>query len=294
MHDVIWQELIGRVAAWMDDRANNAIEPGSELPAFDTPLLGCATGADPLFAALKADIGPDFYWTPLEAYLLAFPDQDPRPEELSVIAWVLPQTAHTRAAHRKARDMPSIEWSRARHYGEMVNENLRRFVVEVLAQQGVHAAAPTLLPQWGRALSPRYGFASNWSERHAAHACGLGTFGLSDGLITPAGKAVRVGSVVARVALTPTPRPYAKHNEWCLRAAKGVCKACMKRCPAGAISESGHDKVKCKDYIRGVTGPFVEREQLGFAVNSCGLCQTGTPCEARNPTASKPDWAGRG
>ncbi|WP_243357709.1 4Fe-4S ferredoxin [Fundidesulfovibrio terrae] len=285
------RDLTQRVSVWMADRANNAIEPGSDLPAFDTPLLGCASGADPLFGMLKQDIGPQFYWTPQEAYRLAFPDEDLEPGELSVIAWVLPQTASTRAAHRKARDMPSIEWSRGRHYGEMVNEGLRRFVVEYLARRGVHAAAPALLPAWGRALSPRYGFASNWSERHTAHACGLGTFGLSDGLITPAGKAVRVGSVVARIALDPTPRPYTRHDEWCLRAAKGVCKACMKRCPAGAISEAGHDKQKCKDYIRGVTAPFVEKEQLGFKVNSCGLCQTGTPCEAKNPTAPK---GGRG
>lgn len=280
-------QITESVAAWMADRANNAIEPGSDLPAFDTPLLGCASGADPLFAWLKQDIGPEFYWTPEEAFRLAFPEEDVRTEDLTVIAWVLPQTAHTRAAHRKARDLPSIEWSRARHYGEMVNEALRRFVVELLAERGVKAAAPALLPQWGRAVSGRYGFASNWSERHAAYACGLGTFGLSDGLITPAGKAVRVGSVVARTVLPPTPRPYTKHNEWCLRSAKGVCRGCIKRCPAGAITEAGHDKVKCKEYIRGVTALHVEANQLGFKVNSCGLCQTGTPCEARNPTAPR-------
>lgn len=30
-------------------------------------------------------------------------------------------------------------------------------------------------------------FGSNWSERHAAYVCGLGTFGLSKGLITDKG-----------------------------------------------------------------------------------------------------------
>ena len=60
----------------------------------------------------------------------------------------------------------------------------------------------------------------------------------------------------------------------------------MRRCPAGAISEAGHDKVKCKAYIREVTALHVEKEQLGFRVNSCGLCQTKVPCEHSNPTAS--------
>lgn len=281
------ETLAAQMAAWMADRANNILAPGSDQPAFETPLLGCAAGADPLFAFLKQDIGPDFYWTPLEAFRLAFPDDETRAEDLSVLAWVLPQTARTRAAHRKARDLPSLEWSQARHYGEQVNANLRRFVVQALAERGIRAAAPMLLPQWTRETSPRYGFASRWSERHAAHACGLGTFGLSDGLITPAGKAVRVGSVVAKAAWAPTPRPYTRHNEWCLHFAGGVCRSCIKRCPAGAISEAGHDKVKCHAYIRQVTAVFVEQEQLGFKVNSCGLCQTGVPCESRNPTTPR-------
>ncbi|GFK93852.1 hypothetical protein NNJEOMEG_01688 [Fundidesulfovibrio magnetotacticus] len=281
------EELARAMAAWMDDRAHNALEPGSSLPAFDAPLLGCASGADPLFARIRADIGEDFYWSPAQAHAWAFPDDPAEDEELSVIAWVLPQTRDTRQAHRKARELPSAQWSKARHYGEQVNEALRRHVVELLAARGVRACAPALLPQWGRAVSERFGFASTWSERHAAHVCGLGCFGLSDGLITRAGKAVRVGSVVARAAFAPTPRPYERHDEWCLRARGVPCRACMKRCPAGAISEAGHDKGKCKAYIRGVTAPWVASDQLGFPVNSCGFCQTGTPCEAGVPPVKK-------
>ena len=271
----------------MADRANNALEPGSVLPAFAKPLVGFASGEDELFTFLKADIGAQFYWTPEEAFALAFPGEKVRADELSVIAWVLPQTEHTRLAHRKAEGMPSIEWSKARHYGEKVNEKLRLHIVDLLLADGCQACAPVLLPEWSRALSGKYGFASSWSERHAAHVCGLGTFSLSDGLITPAGKAVRVGSVIVRKRFAPTPRIYKTHNEWCLFHSGGKCLACMKRCPAGAISEAGHDKVKCKEYIRKVTAVYVEREQLGFRVNSCGLCQTKVPCEARSPTVRK-------
>ncbi|MYL84091.1 4Fe-4S ferredoxin [Desulfovibrio aerotolerans] len=268
------------IMAWMADPANNALAPGLDEPAFDTPLVGCASGTDPLFAWLRDDIGSDFYWTPTEPLQLAFPERTIRPEDVTVIAWVLPQTARTREAHRRCRELPSLPWSQVRHYGEMINEKLRRFVVARLSSQGIAAVAPILLPQWTQATSPRYGFASRWSERHAAHACGLGTFGLSDGLITPAGKAVRVGSVVAEMVLPPTSRPYARHDAWCLRAAGVPCRACIKRCPAGAISAAGHDKQLCFNYIRNVTAPYVAREQMpGIPVNSCGLCQTGTPCE---------------
>lgn len=269
----------------MSNITNNALCPESELPAFDTPLIGFASGEDELFNFLKNDIGADFYWTPKESFLLAFPNEKIQADELSIISWVLPQTENTRLAHRKTANLPSIEWSKARHYGEKINENLRSYVVDLFTKDGYQAFAPTMLPQWSRALSNKYGFASSWSERHTAHVCGLGTFGLSDGLITPAGKAIRVGSIIVRKQFKSTKRSYKKHNEWCLFHSTGKCLACMRRCPVGAISETGHDKVKCKEYIRKVTAIHVEKEQLGFKVNSCGLCQTKVPCENRNPFA---------
>lgn len=273
------------IESWMGSRANNAIEPASELQAFSKPLVGFASGEDDLFGFLKADIGFEFYWTPEEAFSIAFPEENVRSNELSVIAWVLPQTKHTRLEQRKAKDLPSIEWSKARYYGEKVNENLRMSVVGWFLGQGYLACSPVLLPQWSKTLSNKYGLASCWSERHTAHVCGLGTFGLSDGLISPAGKAIRVGSVIVRKRYVPTPRSYKKYNEWCLFHSNGKCLACIQRCPAGAISEAGHDKVKCKEHIRNVTAVHVEQEQLGFRVNSCGLCQTKVPCEFQNPIA---------
>lgn len=273
------------ILSWMSERENNCIEPGSSKPAFDQPLIGIASGSDPLFEFIKIDIGADFYWSPAEAFGHAFPDVNVNPEDLSVISWILPQTKETRLAHRKQKTMPSIEWSKARHFGEMVNENLRRAVVEYCRQNNVNACAPTLLPQWQRNISKSYGFASSWSERHTAHVAGLGTFGLSDGLITAAGKAVRAGSVIACIKLSPTPREYTNHTQWCLFHTSGTCLACARRCPAGAITREGHDKEKCKQYIRQTTRPYVEQEQLGWPVNSCGLCQTSIPCENRNPYA---------
>jgi ferredoxin len=281
--------ILEHIHLWMADPVNNVIEPGSGLRAFDVPLVGFSHGDDDLFNFLKRDIGFDFYWTPEDAFLSAFPGESVSGNELTVIAWILPQTEHTRIGHRKVKEMPSIEWSKARHYGEKVNEKLRMYVVEMFMANGYQACAPVLLAGWTRAKSDRYGFASCWSERHAAYASGLGTFGLSDGLITPAGKAVRVGSIIVRKRYAATCRTYRKHNEWCLFHRNGKCRACIKRCPAGAISEKGHDKHRCREYIRNITALYVEQKQLGFKVNSCGLCQTGVPCEARRPLAGQED-----
>ena len=137
------------------------------------------------------------------------------------------------------------------------------------------------VPNWTIVKSERYSYASSWSERHVAHAAGLGTFGLCDGLITAKGKAMRTGSVVAKIALDPTPRPYADHHAYCLHYAKNTCGKCIDRCPARAITEAGHDKEKCRQHLE-MSRQHVKKTYL-FEGYGCGLCQVGVPCEAMIP-----------
>ena len=192
-----------------------------------------------------------------------------------MISWVLPQTKATKADNRRQAHFPAKRWAQARTFGEEVNEHLRRHVVDGLVEQGYKAVAPVLSPQWSRETSPQFGYASRWSERHIAFVAGLGTFGLSDGLITPKGKAMRVGSVVATLPAEPSPRPYDDHHAYCLFYTHGTCGKCIQRCPAGAITEVGHDKVQCKRYIRQEAMPYVKA--------TYGLCQTKIPCESKIP-----------
>jgi epoxyqueuosine reductase len=276
---VAWVESLIR-DFWADSAENN-MGGGPGEKAWDEPLVGYARGDDPFFARLKMDLGT-FYWTPLEALTLAFPQEERQQAALTVISWVLPQTAATRVDQRLENDLPAERWALSRDFGERFNCALRLHLAAALTAAGFPAAAPERLPQFGWQQSERFGLASNWSERHTAHLCGLGTFGLSDGLITRRGKAVRLGSVVACIALPPTPRPYAGHQDWCLYHRRGTCGACMRRCPAEAIDLSGHDKEKCRAYIREVTAPYAQR-QFGVDATPCGLCQVGIPCEERTP-----------
>lgn len=263
------------------DSPANSLENETGEPAWSRPQIAYARADDPLFDQLKADIGP-FYWTPLEAFRLAYPDTKVDSSALSVICYILPQTEATRLDQRAERDVPAERWARSRFHGEKFNCSLRLHLAGQLTQAGYPAVAPERLPDFDYRQSKRFGLASNWSERHTAWVAGLGTFGLSDGLITRVGKAVRFGSVVVKMALEATPRPYAGHQDWCLWHAQGSCGVCMQRCPAGAISEDGHDKSKCFDYIRNVTTPFV-REHYGTGATPCGLCQVKIPCEAKSP-----------
>ncbi len=259
----------------------NSLANGTGEPAWGEPQVAYARGDDPLFERIKKDIGP-FYWTPLEAFQLAYPTAATTAAELSVICYILPQTAATRRDQRQATEVPAERWARSRFQGEKFNCALRLHLAETLTEAGYPATAPERLADFAYRQSERFGLASNWSERHTAWIAGLGTFGLSDGLITRLGKAVRFGSVVVHMALAATPRPYTGHQDWCLWHARGTCGACMQRCPVDAITTAGHDKPKCFDYIREVTAPYV-REHYGTADTPCGLCQVKIPCEASVP-----------
>lgn len=274
-------------AAWIEEEIKlftasplNTMNKGDDEPAWAEPLAGFSSGADPLYSFYKLDIGA-FYLSPLEFFEHDFPGTYTSPGQLTVISWILPQTEATKSDHRRETHFPSERWARSRIYGEEVNVKLRRHLVEAFKEVGIPAVAPMLSPLWERRTSEKYGYASTWSERHAAYAAGLGTFGLSDGLITPRGKAMRAGSVIAKIEIPPSPRPYTDHHAYCLFYADGTCGKCIERCPIGAITEGGHDKELCSRYI-GMTRRYVPRH-YGFDGYGCGLCQTGVPCESGIP-----------
>ncbi|MDR2819347.1 MAG: 4Fe-4S ferredoxin [Desulfovibrio sp.] len=274
-------------ASFMKSPENDLHMPEGHEPAFGLPLVGFAAGDDPLWDAYKEHVGP-FHWTPMEAFALRYPQEkggEISSSELVVMSWILPQTEATRRDHVKEKEMPAHRWARARIFGEeFVNNGLRKYILSALEAKGIQAAAPMLLKEWTRMPSEKYVIASTWSERHAAHAAGLGTFGLCDGLITPVGKAMRTGSVIVRLPVAINKRPYANHREYCLYFSSGSCGVCIQRCPAGALSFKGHDKIACRDYLQNITAPYVT-STWHFKGYGCGLCQVGVPCEKGIPKA---------
>ena len=283
-------DSVGRTDTWLTSVITDFVStsplntlglPGGEV-AWGPPLVGFSRGDDPIYSGYKLDIG-DFYWTPLEIFQLTFPNVAANAEELTVISWILPQTQTTKDENAAQKVYPSRRWAAARDAGEKFNVTLRKQVVKTLLQAGVEALAPMLSPYWSRQTSERYGFASNWSERHAAHAAALGTFGLCDGLITPVGKAIRAGSVIARLEVHPTARPYRDQHAYCLFYSHGICQKCVERCPIQAISSEGHDKIRCQSHLEKarnyVRGKYGLETKVG-----CGLCQVGVPCESHIPS----------
>ncbi len=250
-----------------------------------TPLVKFADGDDPIFTEYKAIIAPT-HLTPREALAKDY-NKSPEdlPRRISVISWILPAPEETRKSNRAEMRVPSRLWSHTRWYGEKFNDELRLYVVEILTAGGYLATAPALQPYFDIYENEK-GRYSNWSERHIAYAAGQGTFSLSDGFITERGIAHRCGSVVTNLTLPASPRTVTGPYSNCLFYVGVNCQDCINRCPAGAIMEKGHDKIKCRQYLLDI-GYNVAKLKNGYdndkSVAGCGLCQTKVPCEFQNP-----------
>lgn len=241
---------------------------------FEPPTMKIAAADDPLFASFKTIIG-DFHWTPAEALAMKFPAAKAR----SVIVWCMPKTEQARSSNRTETARPSLDWARARSFGEVANENMRRQLCRYLEEKGFAATPPHLNSDYRQAVQR---LAGNWSERHVAFVAGMGTFGLSAGLITERGVAHRLASVVTDLELAPDKRPYGDDPfAWCTK-----CGACSRRCPANAIGPDfkDRDKAKCLEYaVKHIT--INRLSDYGWMDLSlgCGLCQTDVPCEHKRP-----------
>ncbi|MBI4284940.1 MAG: epoxyqueuosine reductase [Chloroflexi bacterium] len=276
-----------------------ANSPNNLLPAFpgehiwDEPVVGFANGDDPLFQQYKQIIG-DFHVTPreaLEMHLQRAAYGFYHPEKTSVIAWALPSARPIRDSMLRETQMSSLRWNHGRWFGGELNARLARHLVVLIEDIGGHAVVPDQ-ERWFEVKRDMPGApVARWSQRHVAYVAGLGTFSLSDGFITPVGVAAWMGSIVCDIDIPATPRLCQDHRENCLFYRGVNCRACMKRCPAGAISEKGHDKAKCDEYNYKTIPKLLEklgRHEQGYVGRylACGLCQTHVPCESRIPIIS--------
>lgn len=250
----------------MVERADGTSE---ELRMFDEPLIGIGSADDPLFLDYKEPeaVGP-WHRSPKEWL----------PEAKTVVSLFFPVSEEARKSNRIEQETPSLEWLYCRIEG---NEFLRAYIARLrdcLREEGYPSCAPALEDEFRAFMNqkPEGGFeepvyASMWSERHVAYLCGLGTFGLSKGIITGKGMAGRFCSLVTALELKADVRSYQGLYDYCIR-----CGECIRRCPVHAISERGKEHIPCHQWLLHIKKEYAPR--LG-----CGKCQTAVPCESGIP-----------
>jgi epoxyqueuosine reductase len=248
------------------------------MKLFDEPLIGFASADDGLwdhFLEPEA-IGPWF-----------MRPGDWLPGARTVVSLFLPFTEHVRESNRKDPVEPSPEWLHGRIQGQDFICAFDRAVIRKLGELGISACAPAVDARFASIKGGVAGdtiagggyegigettFSSNWSERHAAYVCGLGTFGLSKGLITSKGIAGRFCSFIIDAEFEPDGREYTGLYDYCAK-----CGACARRCPAHAITlEEGKKHPPCSAWLN------MKKEKYA-PYYGCGKCQTGVPCEAGIP-----------
>lgn len=250
--------------------ADRALDGCEGLVMFDEPIFGVSAADDVIYDTFKkAEVIGDNFMRPGEWL----------PGAKSVISFFLPFTLRVRSSNRGDPENTSNEWLHARIEGQAFINAYTEMLKKYFAGQGVHTCVPATDSRFAtRATQLPPGdpkaihFASNWSERHVAYASGLGTFCLTRGLISPKGVAGRYGSIITDTEIVPDGRPYTGVYDYCIK-----CGACVKRCPAGAISlENGKNQQKCKQWMDVTERKYDPRY-------GCGKCQVGVPCEAGIP-----------
>ena len=231
---------------------------------FDAPLIGIAAADDQLFEKMKDPqiIGPHFI-TPNQWLENA----------KTVISIFVPYSAAVRKANSTCpKNEIAPEYVYGKNYLVPYIDALEEKIVSAIKEKGYSVVIPS--KEGGRmkeavmtADGTRLKYTSGWSERHAAYACGLGTFGISGGLITAKGVAGRYLSIVTDMPLQADPRPYTDPYEYCT-----LCGACIARCPADAITvENKKDKAKCSAFVNTTKEKFAP-------LYGCAKCQCGVPC----------------
>ncbi|MFW9929981.1 MAG: hypothetical protein ACFFD1_11365 [Candidatus Thorarchaeota archaeon] len=267
---------------------------------FSSPIIGVAKGDDPIFLKFKKVVGPEHY-TPYEMWNLNIKMKVPA-AQLRVLSIVFPFTQRIRTEGLKPIKLkrlliPSEYYSIARNYANEFIAATMKNTIEFIGKEGYNGVAGVLSDHF--TVFTKKKLYSNWSERHIAFAAGLGTFSLHEGLITDVGCNVRLGSIITDLPLEITPRKNDDPYSNCLFYTNGNCKQCIKRCPANAITESGHDKVMCNNYRLKISRKMVPRLQTYLKphfrnINNewreesypvgCAFCQFGVCCMDKNPT----------
>lgn len=253
----------------------------SEIPMWQPPLIGIAAGDDEYFSRLKEHIG-DFHWTPDEVFALKYGRVSAA--NLRVVSIVFPQSVEAQNDQRGASIFPCDKWLVSRGEWEPLMKDFSSRLVGALEDKGMRTVSIDLQDEFHLEKSENCGIASTWSHRHAAYAAGLGTFGLTDALITEKGTAVRITSLVVEADFEVTERSYHGIYDWCLHYQNENCGLCVDRCPTAALSETGHDKEKCNDYeIYAESNLWPSHINKGDYIFGCGICQAKIPCQDRRP-----------
>ncbi len=231
---------------------HGTMEASGYQSRYREPLVGFVAADNPKYGELDAIIGNK----------MILPDEI-LPGAKTVIVYFLP---YSEELGKKIQGEASIyqEWS---DQYTVTNNLLSEISDEIMAFLERNNYKVTGIPPTNNYDADT--LTSQWSHKSIAAMAGIGSFGLNRLLVTRYGTAGRINSLITSAVIEPS--EYTGH-QYCLYYQSGKCKACLEKCPTGAISEHGIDKFRCNAYL---DGKNVHESQQG-----CPMCSSG-PCTYR-------------
>lgn len=251
MKQWIWEQI----DTFISEYQKNAVTK------WGSPLVGFADAEEAAKVAPK--ITPE-HGLPTEAM-----------EDASVVVAYFVPFQKEMADTNKNSGMASEEWAQAYEETNVMLGKINEHLIGKLAEKGYKAAVHPAAASFDREK-----LISSWSHRHMAYLAGLGTFGLNNMLITEKGCCGRYSSIITNLDVEPD-SPMAE--ELCRYKRDGSCKACVMKCPSGALTTEGFDRHKCYKVCMENAAAYTEfgssydtGEKIGSEV--CGKCVAGMPC----------------
>ena len=268
-------ELINMSEQFVKESPKNYI---SKDDALNHDYIGMQIYQDPIFAFGTAnDDLYELYKSPDIIGSHFLPPHEWLPSANTVISIFFPYSIDIKSANSKIEDWPAEQWLHGRYEGQIFIKEFVEYVNKTITTAGYECIAPAYDARYETgdtrdpSKSPKNRFTSNWSERHIAYACGLGTFGMSAGIITKKGTCGRLCSIVTNIDFEKDTREYTEIYEYCT-----MCGKCAKNCILGAISKDGKEESLCSDFLDKVFSKHTPRY-------GCGKCQVNVPCESKIP-----------
>jgi len=238
--------------------------------------VGGQSADHPFFEKLTEHIKG--HLAPSDFFKEAFPFQINK--KLSIVSFVLHYSKEVVMDNAKENKYPSYRWfEMTDKFFNQIHEPLSKHIQDLFNESNIVFPTKSKLYAINGTEKVRK---SNWSERHVAFGCGLGSFGLHGALITEFGCTARLISIVIDEEFEDYKKPFTDIHANCLHYQGKGCKRCVERCPVESVRPECRIIENCFDR-EFVENKIISFEIYGKEITACGLCMSGVPCSFINP-----------